>query len=206
MQELSALERATHRLGRKRQDAKRGGAKALPALLAFTDPDRSGDLAALTRRLPRGSALVYRSFGAADAEAVAWRLRQIAWRRGLKLLVGADPALARRVKADGVHVPERLASTLPALRSRQWLLTAAAHSPMAARRALRLGADAVVMSPALPSHSPSAGAPIGLLRLALAVRRLRAPAYALGGIRGNNAARVAATGVVGLAAVEAFAG
>lgn len=205
MEDLRALQRATSRLGRHRHEAKRARAKTLPPLLAFTDPDRSGDLFALAARLPRGAAIVYRSFGAPDAQVTAWRLRRISWRRGVKLLIGADDALARRVNADGVHLPERLAARIPALRARRWLVTTAAHTPKAAQRALRLGANGVVMSPVLPSNSPSARAPIGVLRLAATVRRLRAPIYALGGVKGSNAARVAATGVVGLAAVEAFA-
>src|SRR5258705_12983896 len=83
--------------------------KALPALLFFTDPVRTPDPEAIARTLPRGSAIVYRAFGAPDAAAVGGRLRRIARERGLKLLVGADLGLARRLGADGVHLPERLA-------------------------------------------------------------------------------------------------
>ncbi len=197
MQEQTALQRAARRLG-----ARRPGKKAIPTLLAFTDPDRSGDILELAARLPRGSALIYRAFGAADAQAVAWRLRRITWRRGVLLLIGADEGLAQRVKADGLHLPERLAHRLPYVTR---AVTVAAHSPAAARRALARGADAVVLSPALSSDSPSAGKPIGVLRLAGIVRGLSGPAYALGGIDGSNARRVGATGVAGLAAVGAFA-
>jgi len=41
---------------------------ALPALLAFTDPVRTPDPAALATSLPRGAGLVFRAFGAADAD------------------------------------------------------------------------------------------------------------------------------------------
>ena len=181
------------------------GAKALPGLLAFTDPQRSGDLLALAAQLPRGAALVYRSFGAVDALATARRLRKITWRRGVLLLVGFDSGLARVIGADGVHLPERFLGRLPALSRTGLLLTAAAHSPAAARRALRLGADAVVLSTVMRSASPSAGRPIGILRLARLARTLDGPVYALGGIDAGNARRIAATGVAGLAAVGAFA-
>jgi len=197
--EQTALWRAAHRLGRKRP-----AAKSLPALLAFTDPDRSGDLLALAGRLPRGSALVFRAFGAAGALKTAQRLRRITWRRGVLLLIGADPALASVARADGVHLPERLAGRLPHLKRRGWLITTAVHSPAAARRALRLGADAVIISPVLPSASPSAGRAMGVLRLAVLTRSLNGPVFGLGGINGKNAQRVAATGVAGLAAVGAF--
>ena len=138
-------------------------------MLAFTDPARTPDPEAIARRLPPGSALVYRHFGAAEAEAVARRLRAITRSRGAKLLIGQDIALARRIGADGVHLPERLAWQAAALRKAQpsWLVTSAAHSLAAARRS---GAHAVVMSVALPSRSASAGPALGPIRLAMQVR------------------------------------
>jgi len=42
--------------------ARRRLRKALPALLFFTDPLRTPDIAAVARRLPRGSAIVLRAF------------------------------------------------------------------------------------------------------------------------------------------------
>jgi thiamine-phosphate pyrophosphorylase len=193
-----ALRRAAGKLGRKRPAGKR-----LPTLLAFTDPQRSGDLTVLAARLPRGSALVYRAFGAPDRLEVGRRLRRITWRRGVLLVVGADVALARAILADGVHLPERLAHGLPGLKGFR-LRTVAAHSPRVARRGLALGADAVVLSPILASDSPSAGAPIGVLRAAALVRAAKGAVYGLGGIDGKSAGRVAATGVAGLAAVGAW--
>lgn len=193
-----ALRRAGATLGRKAVAGKR-----LPTLLAFTDPRRSGDLTALALSLPRGAGLVYRAFGAPDRLETAWTLRRITWRRGVALIVGADAALARAVRADGVHLPERMAG--PARRLRGFrLLTIAAHSPRATRRGLGLGADAVVLSPILASDSPSAGAPLGILRAARLIRGVRGAVYGLGGIDGNSARRVAAIGVAGLAAVGAW--
>jgi thiamine-phosphate pyrophosphorylase len=178
-----------------------GARKALPGLLVFTDPARTPDPVALARRTPRGAGLVYRAFGAPDAEAVARQLKAVARARGLILLIGADARLAARVGADGVHLPERLAHRARALRRPGWLVTAAAHSVRAARAA---GVDAVVISAVFPSGSASAGAPIGPMRLAMMVRRGGRPAYALGGVTNETARRLLPTGVVGIAAVEAF--
>ena len=193
-----ALQRAARRLGRNA-----GGEKRLPTLLAFTDPHRSGDLAALAASLPRGAGLVYRAFGAADRLDIAWKLRRITWRRGVALIIGADIALARSVHADGIHLPERNAGQTRRLRGFA-LLTVAAHSSRALRRGLALRADAVVLSPVLASDSPSAGAPLGVLRTAGLVRGAKGAVYGLGGIDGKSAARVAATGVAGLAGVGMF--
>lgn len=175
--------------------------KALPSLLAFTDPARTPDPVALARRMPRGAALVYRAFGAKDAEAVARKLKTVARTRGLVLLIGADPRLAARIGADGVHLPERLARRARALRRPGWVVTAAAHSVRAARVE---GVDAVVISAAFPSNSASAGKPLGPVRLAQMVRAAGRPAYALGGVTDENARRLLPTGVVGIAGVDAF--
>jgi len=155
-------------------------------------------------RLPPGSAVVYRAFGAADAEVRARRLLAVARSRGLKLLIGADAALALRIGADGVHLPERLAAEARALRHKDLLVTAAAHGLSAARRALAFGADAVVVSAIFPSASASAGPPMGPVRLAALVRAAAGPVYALGGINDKTARRLLPTGVVGIAAVEAL--
>lgn len=169
-------------------------------MLAFTDPERTPDVEAVARTLPRGTALVYRAFGAPDALAVARRLRAITRSRGLLLLIGADERLAIEAKADGVHLPERLAHRALALRQAhpRWLVTAAAHGP----RAARIRADAVVVSAVFPSRSPSAGKPLGPARLAVIVRGATSPVYALGGINNKTARRLLPTGVIGIAAVE----
>ena len=107
---------------------------------------------------------------------------------------------------DGLHLPERLAGRLPRIRARRplWLLTAAAHSRTALHRAGRFGADAAVLSPIFPSRSPSAGEPLGPMRAALWLGGAPLPVYVLGGVGAATAPRLARTGAVGLAAVEAL--
>ena len=143
-----------------------------------------------------------RAFGAPDADTQARTLKQIALARGLKLLIGQDAALAGRVGADGVHLPERLAHGAAALKRARpgWIVTTAAHS----LRAARADADAVVISAAFPSRSASAGAPLGPVRLAALVRQAGRPAYALGGVNNKTARRLLDAGLIGLAAVDAF--
>jgi len=180
--------------------------KALPSLLFFTDPVRTPDPAAVAATLPAGAAVVFRAFGAADAEAVGRELRRVATARRLKLLVGADARLAAAVGADGVHLPERLAGRARALKTWRpdWIVTAAAHSERAAHLAGRAGADAAVVSAVFPSRSPSAGAPIGPVRLAAIARRAPLPVYALGGVNSKTARRLLDAGLAGLAAVDAL--
>ena len=173
----------------------------LPRLWFFTDPERTPDPAAIAATLPRGAAVVYRHFGAADREAVARVLRQL---RGLVVLIGADAALAARVGADGVHLPERLAHQAGALkRSRPgWIVTVAAHSAAALRRAA--GADAAVLSPIFPSRSVSAGKALGLARAIRLAAASPVPVIGLGGVTQHRARLLARCGFAGAAGVDLF--
>jgi thiamine-phosphate pyrophosphorylase len=180
--------------------------KPLPNLLFFTDPERTPDPERVAERLPAGAAVVFRAFGASDAAERGARLREITRRRGLRLLVGADETLALQVEADGVHLPERLVSTLSDLRAAHpgWLITLAAHDMEAALAGAEAGADALVVSPVFPSRSPSAGAPLGVEGLKRIVEAVETPVYALGGVRADTATLLLDTGIVGIAAVEAL--
>lgn len=200
---MNGLERTARTLGRH---DRRGKRPALPRLWFVTDPDRTPDPDAVAKRLPRGSGIIYRAFGAKKAVKMGRKLARIARRRGLVLLVGADEALAAAIGAAGVHLPERLLAGLPRLRARrpQWIVTAAAHSPSALRRGANLGADAILLSTIFASRSASAGRPIGPIRLAGMARSAQAPVIALGGINKSTAARLRSSGVHGLAAVEGW--
>lgn len=173
----------------------------------FTDPARTPDPAAVLARLPRGCGVIYRAFGAPDAACVGRRLVRIAHRRGLVILAGADPALAAAMGADGVHLPERSAARARGLRMARpgWIVTSAAHSASAIVRARRTGADAVFVAPVFESASRSAGRPLGPLRFCALVAGARLPVYALGGVDGQTARRIARSGAAGLAAVGALA-
>lgn len=178
--------------------------KPLPGLLFFTDPTRTPDPAKVMARLPRGSGVVFRTFGAPDGLDQARRLRALAEQRGLIFLIGADAGLAAAVRADGVHLPERGLGRALAIRRRHpaWLITGAAHSPRALAEARRLGLDAAVLSPVFASRSPSAGAPLGRTRFEAWTRAAGLPVYALGGISGRTAPGLRTSRAVGLAAVE----
>jgi thiamine-phosphate pyrophosphorylase len=180
--------------------------KALPRLFLFTDPGRTPDPEAVIRRLPRGAGVVYRAFGDPAAVVTGRRLVRAARRRGLLILAGADAALAARIGADGVHLPERASvRALGVKRTRPtWIVTAAAHSEAAIVRCRRSGADVVFVSPIFASASPSAGRPLGHLRFAALTVGAGLPVFALGGVNAKTARRLARTHAAGIAAIEAF--
>jgi thiamine-phosphate pyrophosphorylase len=159
--QAEALARTAATLGRRAGREKRD--PRLPDIWFVTDPTRTPNPVSIAERLPRGAGVIYRAFGSPDAETVGRALAAVARRRGLMLLAGADPDLARRIGASGVHLPERLAYLAPRLRARRpdWLVTAAAHDARAVIAADRAGVDALLVSPVFPSRSPSATHPLG---------------------------------------------
>lgn len=178
----------------------------LPALLALTDPARTPDPLAVANSLLPGSALVYRHFGAPDREQVARDLGALCRRRQVLFLVSADPDLARKSGADGIHWPERCLPQAGAARARgdRRLYTAAAHGLRAARKARAAGVDAVLFSPVFPSASPSAGPARGHHAAAALARQAGLPVYALGGVNARTASRLAGLGLAGIACVGAI--
>jgi len=195
MSSIHALAALARRLNQER------GAPAIPSLFFVTDPERTPDPLAVARRLPRGTAVIYRHFGAPERAKTARNLASIARSRGLVLLIAADPTLAQRVGADGVHWPQ---ARLPRTRSAV-LVTAAAHDADSLTRAANLGVDACLLAPVLPTNSSSGNAPLGLFRAGQLAQRSAVPVIALGGITADTAKRLAGRGFAGCAGVEAFA-
>lgn len=176
------------------------GGPPIPSLFFFTDPARTPDPVSVARRLPRGTAVVYRHFGARERAQVARELATLCRSRGLLLLISADPELASRVGADGVHWPE--ARLRP--RHGEGLITAAAHSAHAISAAAAAGVDACVLSPIFPTRSDAQRKPLGLFRASQIARAASLPVIALGGVNAHTARDLIGRGFAGLAAVDAL--
>jgi thiamine-phosphate pyrophosphorylase len=202
----------------------------LPTLFLLTDDERLPDPAAAVRKLPRGgsscrlrarAAVIARARNPHELEILVRAIAPICRRRGVALIVANDARLAHRYGADGVHLSEErsrggnLASlALPRRGSRgrqRLLLTGAAHSFPALLRAVRIGADAVLLSPAFATESHPDARPLGIIRFAAIVRaarrmKIRTPLIALGGVTAGQAQRLTQAGANGLAAIGALAG
>lgn len=180
-------------------------APTMPPLLFFTDPDRTPRPWETAARLPAGSGVVFRAFGAADARETGLRLREATRQRDGLLLVGLDPELAEALDADGVHLPERALAQAPALAAARpgWRITGAIHSMMSLAGVE--GLDAAVLSPVFTAGGASASRPpLGVKAFADLARRSAAPVYALGGVAGGNARSLIGSGACGLAGVGAI--
>ncbi|MFT3722679.1 MAG: thiamine phosphate synthase [Hyphomonadaceae bacterium] len=200
-QPQAAIRRKLLAASRLAKPARARNGTYLPRAFFLTDPDRTKNLLGVIANLPRGFGVIYRHYGAANRYVVGAALARACRRRGLILLVSADPALAVRIGANGVHWPEaRLTGIRP--RHPRFIETAAAHSRAAIARTRRLGVDAAVVSTVFPSRSPSAGKALGPLRFRLIARSAGIPVYALGGINAQTAS-CAMSHAAGWAAIDA---
>lgn len=179
----------------------------LPRLILMTDETRLPDPLPAIDALPPGSAVILRHYGAPDRAALARTVVEYARRRRVRVLVAGDPHLAVQSGADGLHLPDSMARRGPGAWQgwrawgKNWLITAAAHSPAALRRAEAAGADAILLSPVFPTKSHPDAAPLGNLRFRVFCASSPLPVYALGGITEVSARRLRGSGAVGLAGI-----
>jgi thiamine monophosphate synthase len=152
-------------------------------------------------KLPSGSVVICRDYDHAERETYARHLRALTCKNGQFLLVAGDVALARRVGADGVHLPEYMLRARPVLSGFR-LITAACHSVQALRRAERLGVDFALVSPVFSTRSHVDARPLGLHRLSRHISGTRVPCVALGGVNVKTARKLRPLRLAGVAAID----
>jgi 8-oxo-dGTP diphosphatase len=119
-----------------------------------------------------------------------------------KVLVNGDIDLARRVGADGVHLP---AAQLNVLESRPdfQLVAASCHTRAELERAAQLGLDFAVLGPVKSTASHPGQAGMGWKTFADLALDLPLPIYALGGLARADMKVAQAAGAQGIAAIRA---
>lgn len=182
---------------------RRRGRKASGPLLRLlvTDATRLADPLPAIARLKPGDGVLFRHYELTPARRLTLGLKVAALcrRLDLVLLVAGDSRLARRLGADGLHLPQGLVRSM-----RGQSLTAAAHDGGAVMRAARAGAKAVLVSPVFPtaSHPGTAGlGPVRFAALAHAAARRGLSVYALGGMSAAKLRRLHDLPLAGFAAI-----
>lgn len=117
-------------------------------------------------------------------------------------MIAADPELALKTGADGVHWPEAMRQRALKWQGQFALQTGSAHSPAAIRAADQAGLDAVLVSTVFASNSSSASKPLGVARFRSWTKAAPLPVYGLGGVNADNAGSLA--DIAGLAAIDGF--
>ncbi|WP_447757999.1 thiamine phosphate synthase [Sphingopyxis fribergensis] len=165
------------------------GRHPLPNAWLFSDERIEAGIAELAALLPPGSGIVLRhdSLPPGARWRLLRRLMRIARARGLAVLLAGHPATARRWGADGVHLRQSDARHAAQAHRLGLLLTMPVHDAREARRARRIGASGVFVSPLHPTRSHPGAPALGRaawLRLALLSR---AQPIALGGMTAARA-------------------
>lgn len=172
----------------------------LPRLWLLTD-ERQGDaLWAALHTLPRGSGIVVRHYGLEGAarHGLFDKIRRIARKRRLVLLLAGENRLARQWRADGSYAARR--PFWGARLIKAW----PAHNLIEIRRAERQGADFVLLSSLFATRSHPDAQPLGLSRFSALARSTRLPVIALGGVQAQHRRLPASIGAHGWAGIDAF--
>lgn len=177
----------------------------VPRLWLMTDSTRMRNPIQAVAALPQGSGVVVRHRDNDKRRSLAQHLRGVCRKKRLVMLIAGDWRLAVSLNCDGVHLPERtvIAGPAPGLRlwGRRRVITAAAHSKIAVRRAGGLNVDAVMLAPVLQTPSHPHAPVLGRLRSAAIVNRAHAPIIALGGIGPRTLNELNGIAVYGVAGV-----
>ncbi len=175
-------------------------------LISGDDPAESAVfLARLARSLAGGIRLVQlRAHDLPDADyaSLAFAARDLCRREGARLLLNRDPARARGLAGDGLHLTGQHLAGLKE-RPPAWpLVGASCHGAADLARAADLGLDYALLSPLRPK-SPNPGAPhLGWERFAVLVADARLPVYALGGLGIGDLDQAIERGAQGIAAIR----
>lgn len=142
----------------------------------------------------------------AELYDLAWEVRRLTARYDARLMINDRIDVALAVEADGVHLGS---SSLPVTAARRiapdLLIGYSSHGVSEAAAALAKGADFVTFGPVFATPSKTAyGAPVGLAELARANTLSAGPVFALGGVKPENLAQVAATGCYRIALISAI--
>jgi 8-oxo-dGTP diphosphatase len=160
---------------------------ALPPIYAISNVSEMGESAffqVLEKRLARGLKLLqFREHLREPHEIrLAEQIFSLVGRYGAKMLVNGDVELAKRLGAQGVHLPS--ATLMQLTEKPEGLMVAAScHNAQELAHAQALGLDLVVLSPVLPTQSHPDTSTLGWGVFAQLIEKIEIPVYALGGMR-----------------------
>ena len=165
----------------------------------------SVDVAA--RAAAAGATMIQARAKTLEARELAALVRNmVAVARGVPVLVNTRADVALACGAQGVHLPSDglAADAVRSIVPPGFLIGVSCHTVGELIRAEREGADFAVYGPVFATASHPSAAPVGLGALASAVRAVRIPVYALGGITEENAPLCIAAGAAGVAGISLF--
>jgi len=168
----------------------------------MTDAARGFDGLKVCEHLPKGTFIVLRDYEAPDRESLARSLRLVTRKCQQYLLIAGNARLARKIGADGIHLPEYMLGK--GLRTHGFrIVTAACHNRMAMKRAREMGVDYMFVSPVFATGSHPDAKPLGVHRFVRLTNGQKTKHVALGGVNAITAQKLRVlTKISGIAAIE----
>lgn len=166
--------------------------------------------------LPKNSKIIIREYDLdkKNREKFAKKIISLARVRGLKILVGKDFDLAKKIKADGIHFSDFDKLPLQFFKKKsfpkKFIFSAACHSKKSFLKLQKLKLDMIFVAPIFPTTSHAGAKDFGLRNLAKIAVKSRgsdyffSEIYALGGINSTNIASVRKLGISGFGAIDLF--
>lgn len=183
----------------------------------FTNRKKVSNFEKVIENLEKNSAIIIREYDLPkkDRKDFAKKIFAIARkRRDLKILIGKDFALARELKADGIHFSDFDKLPLHFLNKKSqpknFLFSFSCHNFKSLLRAKKLKADMTFLSPIFPTTSHIGAKTFGLRNLAkIAIQNKKrdyifGDIYALGGITKENLKIIKKLPLRGFGAIDYF--
>ena len=137
----------------------------------------------------------------ADCERFARAVVERCHAAGALAVVNGDAALARRIGADGLHLPARSLMAADRRPDFEWV-GASCHSRAELEQAAALELDYALLGAVRPTQSHPERAPLGWSAFGDLVARLPLPVFALGGLSAGDLETAKAAGAHGVAGIR----
>lgn len=183
----------------------------MPRLIFMTDNKAQPRPEDIISKMPPGSMVILRDYDDENRFNLGQALRYVCRQRDIKFFVAGDLSLALILEADGLHLPEYMLDDAEQIKCDHptLLLSSAAHSEEAVKKASDLNLFAVLLSPIFPTKShPETfnddGKIIGIQKLTEIANNYKIAIYALGGINSNTAKKIINSNIAGFAGIRGF--
>lgn len=180
--------------------------KNLPAMFFFTDRKRFDDIFSVISKLPQNSAIIIREYDLNFKEKLdfARKILKITKLKNIKVFVGKDVKLAKKIKADGIHFSDLDKNIKLAKIPKNILVSYSCHNEKSLALARKIKADLVFLSPIFKTESHPNQKPIGTYLLRKFARQNELPTYALGGINDKNVKLLKGSLISGIGGISIF--
>jgi thiamine monophosphate synthase len=190
----------------------------------FTDRKKISEPEKILSRLPKNSAIIFREYDLPknERENLAKNFKEKNdkfSKKNCRFIIGKDFALAKKIKADGVHFSDVDKNILPFILQKKslpknFIFSLSIHHEKSWALVKKLQPDLVFFSPIFKSSSHINQSPIGLIKFSSLLIKNKyyccknknsvIRIYGLGGIKFSNLKNIRKLGIAGFGAIELF--